>query len=72
MLGLLAKPTVSPPDAAVKAKLEPYAALVHSAENVPLGETLTTLPADDCVYGECTLGDLLVDAMNEFVSPLVD
>lgn len=51
----------------VKAKLEPYAKIVHKAENVVVGETQTVLNYEDCVYGECTLGDLLVDAFAEYV-----
>lgn len=47
--------------------MQPYAELVHEAENVPIGETQVTMSADDCVFGECTLGDLLVDALNELV-----
>ncbi|XP_045539153.1 apyrase [Papilio machaon] len=55
-----------PEDEKIKKKLEPYAKLVHEAENVPVGETVRTLSADDCVSGECTLGDLLVDAMTDY------
>lgn len=54
-----------PEDPEIKAKLEPYAKIVHEAENVVVGETQTTLNFEDCVYGECTLGDLLVDAFVE-------
>ncbi|KAI8442090.1 hypothetical protein MSG28_005724 [Choristoneura fumiferana] len=54
-----------PEDQTIKAKLAPYAMMVHEAENVPIGETQTTLNFEDCVFGECTLGDLLVDASND-------
>ncbi|XP_031764465.1 apyrase [Galleria mellonella] len=53
-------------DEDIKAKLAPYAKLVHEAENVPVGETRTTLSDQDCVFGECALGDLLMDAFNEY------
>ncbi|XP_013144849.1 PREDICTED: apyrase-like isoform X1 [Papilio polytes] len=55
-----------PEDAKIKKKLEPYAKLVHEAENVLVGEAVRTLSADDCVFGECALGDLLVDAMTDY------
>ncbi|XP_049879454.1 apyrase-like [Pectinophora gossypiella] len=54
-----------PEDEEIKAKLAPYAQRVHEAENVPVGEITSTLTSDDCVYGECALGDMLVDAFND-------
>lgn len=58
---------ISATDEEIKSRLAPYAALVHRAENVPVGSTSRTMRADDCVFGECTLGDMLVDAFAEFV-----
>ncbi|XP_068623426.1 apyrase-like [Battus philenor] len=55
-----------PEDEEVKRKLLPYAKLVHDAENVPVGESVRSLRFEDCVFGECALGDLLVDAMIDF------
>ncbi|CAH0595089.1 unnamed protein product [Chrysodeixis includens] len=55
-----------PEDPEIKAKLAPYAKRVHDAENVPVGSTVNTMRFDDCVFGECTLGDMLVDALLEF------
>ncbi|KAJ2937953.1 hypothetical protein O0L34_g14236 [Tuta absoluta] len=52
-----------PEDEEIKARLAPYAARVHEAYNIPIGETLTNLPFEECVYGECAIGDLLVDAL---------
>ncbi|CAH0713614.1 unnamed protein product, partial [Brenthis ino] len=55
-----------PEDEDIKARLAPYTEMVHKAEQVPIGETVTTLNFEDCMYGECALGDLLVDGMTEF------
>ncbi|XP_045522484.1 apyrase-like [Pieris brassicae] len=55
-----------PEDEDIKTRLKPYAEMVHRAEQEVIGETVNTLYADDCIYGECALGDLLVDAMNEY------
>ncbi|KAF9408079.1 hypothetical protein HW555_012120, partial [Spodoptera exigua] len=52
-------------DQEVKEKLAPYAKRVHEAENVPVGSTVNTMWFSDCVFGECTIGNLLVDAMVE-------
>lgn len=54
-------------DKEIKAKLAPYAAMVHAAEKEIVGETSKTLHFEECVSGECALGDLLVDAMTEYV-----
>ncbi|KAJ0173158.1 hypothetical protein K1T71_011334 [Dendrolimus kikuchii] len=59
-------------DEDMKTKLEPYAKLVRDAENIKVGETTTTLNYEDCVYGECALGDLLVDSFIEFAKEKVD
>ncbi|RVE47544.1 hypothetical protein evm_007803 [Chilo suppressalis] len=53
-------------DQEIKAKLAPLAKIVHDAENVPIGETKTTLYFEDCVFGECALGDALTDSQNQF------
>jgi hypothetical protein len=58
-------------DEEIKAKLAPYAAIVHNAENVPIGQSLSTLSFEDCCFGECALGDALVDSQREFVSILI-
>lgn len=58
-------------DPTIKAKLAPYAKRVHEAENVPVGSTEYTMRFDDCVFGECTIGDMLVDAQLEFVKKKV-
>ncbi|XP_072934335.1 apyrase-like isoform X2 [Epargyreus clarus] len=55
-----------PEDGDIKARLAPYAKLVHDAENEPVGETKTSLFFEDCVTGECALGDLLVDSSVEY------
>ncbi|XP_037872184.1 apyrase isoform X1 [Bombyx mori] len=55
-----------PEDENIKAKLEPYAKIVHDAENVPIGSSNKTYHFEDCVYGECTVGDLLVDGFVEW------
>ncbi|OWR55135.1 apyrase [Danaus plexippus plexippus] len=55
-----------PEDKEIKAKLAPYAAMVHAAEKEIVGETSKTLHFEECVSGECALGDLLVDAMTEY------
>ncbi|CAB3245666.1 unnamed protein product [Arctia plantaginis] len=60
-----------PEDADIKAKLAPYAKLVHDAENVPVGKTDHSMWIDDCVYGECAIGDLIVDAFTEFGNSLI-
>ncbi|XP_026314215.1 apyrase-like [Hyposmocoma kahamanoa] len=52
-----------PEDEGIKAKLQPYAQLIHEAENIRIGESTTTLLADECVYGECPLGNLIVDTI---------
>ncbi|KAF9823704.1 hypothetical protein SFRURICE_001412 [Spodoptera frugiperda] len=52
-------------DQVIKDKLAPYAKRVHEAENVPVGSTVNTMRFDDCVFGECTIGNLLADAMVE-------
>ncbi|XP_059051032.1 apyrase-like [Achroia grisella] len=59
-------------DEEIKAKLEPYAKLVRDAEDTPIGETRTTLSDQDCVYGECALGDLLMDAFNDYAKKNVE
>ncbi|XP_053617361.1 apyrase-like [Plodia interpunctella] len=53
-------------DQEIKSKLEPYAKMVHEAENVKIGESSVYMNSDDCVFGECVLGDVLVDGLNEF------
>ncbi|KAM3963816.1 apyrase-like [Aphomia sociella] len=53
-------------DEEIKAKLAPYAKIVHEAENIAIGSTENTLNYEDCVYGECTLGDLMMDAFYEY------
>ncbi|XP_060806709.1 apyrase [Amyelois transitella] len=53
-------------DLEIKSKLEPYAKLVHEAENVKIGETEVFMNFEDCVFGECLLGDVLVEALNEY------
>ncbi|KAL0867831.1 hypothetical protein ABMA27_008532 [Loxostege sticticalis] len=58
-------------DAEIKAKLAPFADIVHKAENVPIGETKTSLLFEDCVFGECALGDALVDSQNEYAKSKV-
>ncbi|VVC96091.1 unnamed protein product, partial [Leptidea sinapis] len=55
-----------PEDEEVKAKLEPYAKMVHEAESKVIGRSENTLHFEDCVFGECALGDLLVDSMSEY------
>ncbi|CAH2052260.1 unnamed protein product, partial [Iphiclides podalirius] len=55
-----------PEDPEIKKKLIPYAKLVHDAENVPIGKSLNDLRFQDCVFGECALGDLLVDALVDY------
>lgn len=59
-------------DEDIKVRLAPYAKLVHDAENEVVGETKTSLFFEDCVFGECALGDLLVDSLVEYVRLLVD
>ncbi|XP_052739064.1 apyrase [Bicyclus anynana] len=59
-----------PEDLDIKARLAPYAALVHSAEQQVIGESKKTLHFEDCVFGECALGDLLVDALSEYAKSL--
>ncbi|KAJ8712723.1 hypothetical protein PYW08_008027 [Mythimna loreyi] len=54
-----------PEDPTIKAKLAPYAERVHKAENVPVGSTEYTMRFEDCVFGECEIGDMLVDAQLE-------
>ncbi|XP_028166540.1 apyrase-like isoform X2 [Ostrinia furnacalis] len=58
-------------DAEIKAKLAPYAEIVHKAENVPIGETKTSLSFEACVFGECALGDALVDSQNDYAKSKV-
>ncbi|XP_063833040.1 apyrase-like [Ostrinia nubilalis] len=58
-------------DAEIKVKLAPYAEIVHKAENVPIGETKTSLSFEDCVFGECALGDALVDSQNDYAKSKV-
>ncbi|XP_061723088.1 apyrase-like isoform X1 [Cydia pomonella] len=58
-------------DETIKAKLAPYAKLVHEAESVPVGETQTTLNYEDCVFGECALGDVLVEAFNDHAKSVI-
>lgn len=55
-------------DAGMKAKLEPYAKLVHEAQKKPIGESKNVLKFEECTYGECALGNLITDANNELVS----
>ncbi|XP_050353508.1 apyrase-like [Nymphalis io] len=55
-----------PEDEAIKARLAPYAEMVHQAEQEIIGESKTTLYFEKCVFGECALGDLLVDSLTEF------
>lgn len=55
-----------PEDENIKARLAPYAEIVHKAEEEVIGESLTTLDFESCVSGECALGDILADAMTEF------
>ncbi|XP_041971450.1 apyrase-like [Aricia agestis] len=50
-----------PEDPEIKERLAPYAKLVHDAESEVIGETKVLMQLDDCVSGECILGDLLVD-----------
>lgn len=59
-----------PEDKEIKLKLEPYAKLVQEAENVPIGYSDVTLNYEDCVFGECALGNVLVDSMNEYAKEL--
>ncbi|XP_075983775.1 apyrase-like [Anticarsia gemmatalis] len=59
-----------PEDPEIKEKLAPYAKLVHAAENVPVGQTTRTMRFEDCVFGECTLGDMLVDAFADYGTTL--
>ncbi|XP_045770763.1 apyrase-like [Maniola jurtina] len=59
-----------PEDLEIKARLAPYADLVHRAEQEVIGESQTTLNLEDCVFGECALGDLLVDSMAEYAKTL--
>lgn len=59
-----------PEDENIKSRLAPYAEMVHRAEQVAIGESRTTLPFEDCVFGECALGDMLVDGMTEFGNSL--
>lgn len=59
-------------DENIKKKLEPYAKMVHDAENIPVGETTTTLDSEECVRGECSLGDLVVDAFVEWAKEKSD
>lgn len=60
-----------PEDMDIKKKLAPYAKLVHEAENVPVGETIRSMKIDDCVFGECAIGDMLVDAFTEMCNNLL-
>ncbi|GBP62918.1 Apyrase [Eumeta japonica] len=60
-----------PEDEDIKAKLAPFASLVHEAENIKIGETKKTLESDDCVFGECAIGDVLTDALNERAKEVV-
>ncbi|CAG5022764.1 unnamed protein product [Parnassius apollo] len=60
-----------PEDPKIKQKLAPYAKIVHKAENVPVGQSVTTLRFEDCVFGECALGDLLVDVFNDYAKAKV-
>ncbi|CAG9104778.1 unnamed protein product [Plutella xylostella] len=53
-----------PEDADIKAQLEPYAALVREEVNKVVGASSVDLMFEDCVYGECPLGDIIVDAFN--------
>ncbi|CAH2094001.1 unnamed protein product [Euphydryas editha] len=55
-----------PEDEDIKARLVPYAEIVHKAEQEVIGESKTTLDFETCVFGECALGDLLADSMTEF------
>ncbi|CAH2238890.1 jg13698 [Pararge aegeria aegeria] len=59
-----------PEDMEIKERLAPYADLVHNAEKEVIGESKTTLHFEDCVFGECALGDLFVDALTEFAKSL--
>ncbi|XP_068623308.1 apyrase-like [Battus philenor] len=55
-----------PEDVEIKQKLEPYAKLVHEAENMPVGVIKSTLDYRKCAHGECKVGNLLVDALNHW------
>ncbi|CAG4932581.1 unnamed protein product [Colias eurytheme] len=55
-----------PEDEEIKKKLQPYAEMVHKAEKAVVGESVNTLYFEDCVFGECAIGDMLVDAMREY------
>ncbi|XP_034827397.1 apyrase-like [Maniola hyperantus] len=59
-----------PEDLDIKARLAPYADMVHRAEQVVIGESETTLNLEDCMFGECAIGNLLVDAMAEYAKTL--
>ncbi|CAB3245664.1 unnamed protein product [Arctia plantaginis] len=60
-----------PEDAEIKAKLEPYAKLVHEAENESVGESLHDMLKEDCAFGECNVGDLLVAVLDDAVKSVV-
>ncbi|XP_014363027.2 apyrase [Papilio machaon] len=60
-----------PEDEVIKKKLEPYAELVHAAENTPIGMTKSALDYRDCLHGECTVGDILVDALNHWAKQFI-
>ncbi|CAK1541698.1 unnamed protein product [Leptosia nina] len=53
-------------DEDIKTKLQPYAEMVHKAEKEVIGNNMNTLHLDDCVFGECAVGDLIVDSFNVF------
>ncbi|XP_026314172.1 apyrase-like [Hyposmocoma kahamanoa] len=61
-----------PEDEEIKSKLQPYAQLVREAENIRIGETTTTLLAEDCAYGECPLGNFIVDTIQAVAKTKVD
>lgn len=61
-----------PEDLNIKKKLEPYAKLVHEAENRSIGRSLVMMDAVDCGAGECILGDMLADALVEYAKTKVD
>ncbi|KAG6459920.1 hypothetical protein O3G_MSEX011674 [Manduca sexta] len=53
-----------PEDTGIKELLRPYAEFVHLAQLTPIGESMTPLSHEDCSRGECTLGNLMTDALN--------
>lgn len=55
-------------DPTILEELKPYAAEVNAATKRKIGESLMEFDSEDCVGGECTLGDMVCDAFREWAS----